>query len=37
MHYRHCKFCNKCVGKFDHHCKWLNTCVGERNYRYVNM
>lgn len=30
----HCKYCDKCVGVFDHHCMWLNTCIGAENYRY---
>uniref|UniRef100_A0A7E4VC98 Palmitoyltransferase n=1 Tax=Panagrellus redivivus TaxID=6233 RepID=A0A7E4VC98_PANRE len=31
---KHCRRCNKCIGRFDHHCKWLNNCIGKTNYRY---
>jgi hypothetical protein len=30
---KHCKFCDRCVLKFDHHCAFLSNCVGEYNHR----
>jgi len=29
----HCKYCNKCILRFDHHCKFVNNCIGVKNYR----
>jgi hypothetical protein len=29
---KHCRFCDRCVPKYDHHCMLIGTCIGEKNH-----